>query len=244
MINKILLIVILGISLFAIDPKVDNETKLENKPTISIEHVAKEKTFIERNESAVFALIGTFLMAIMGYGYNLLLASKKNAYNLTLKELEQKYKISEETYQNLFEEKIKTYTTLHQILIEHRKKLLNIGLEEYDEDESGYREEYTIEKKDVYVSFIRILEDNLKPNMFYISKEFEEKFLEISLALAKGDVTIQNEFMFGGIDSQEAEKLSKEQGHEFYKKHSSSIDELILLLESETRLIKEKIDFN
>jgi hypothetical protein len=200
--------------------------------------------FFNTNATAIFTLISSLATITLGYAFNLKSQSKKNEQELELKKVELKHKISEETYKKLFEKKIETYNTLHKMLQDHKKTILNIGREEENIDEYGRFIMVKIEEQNVYIEFIQNLAKYLESNMFYISKKVENKFTGIFLPLKSKDIDLSDMWLFGNYDHFEMEEESDKINKEFYEKYRKDINDLFELFDVEIKSIKERIDFD
>ena len=96
----------------------------------------------------------------------------------------------------------------------------------------------------MYIGFIKKIREALKSNMFYISKELEEKISDILLPLKSKEIKAFDETFYSNFDDEELDKKSKEINIDFYNQQKDNINNLIQLLESEIKLIKIKINFD
>lgn len=202
------------------------------------------ESFLNTNATAIFTLISSILTLIVGYFFNLKSQDKKNVQDLKIKELEQKYKISQETYQKLFDKRIKVYNNLHNKLYSHKKNILNIGREIEEDDDFGRTTFTRIKEQDVYITFIKELCEFLEVNIFYISKELETNFVNISLPFELKNSKNSDIWIFSNMDNDDLKKEFERVDEKFYIQHQKDINNLIKLLEDEIKLIKKNIDFN
>lgn len=202
------------------------------------------ESFFNTNATAIFTLISSILTLSIGYFFNLKSQDKKNTQDLKIKELEQKYKISQETYQKLFDKRIEVYNNLHNKLYSHKKNILNIGREIEEDDDFGRTTFRRIKEQDVYITFIKELCEFLEVNIFYISKELETNFVNISLPFELKNSRNSDIWMFSNMDNDDLKKEFERVDEKFYIQHQKDINNLIKLLEDEIKLIKKNIDFN
>jgi len=202
------------------------------------------ESFLNTNATAIFTLISSILTLSVGYFFNLKSQDKKNVQDLKIKELEQKYKISQETYQKLFDKRIEVYNNLHNKLYSHKKNILNIGREIEEDDDFGRTTFTRIKEQDVYIAFIKELCEFLEVNIFYISKELETNFVNISLPFELKNSMNSDIWMFFNMDNDDLKKEFERVDEKFYIQHQKDINNLIKLLEDEIKIIKKNIDFN
>lgn len=229
-------------NIFISDNCKDTENKIfTNDKKEETNNEKKEEGFLDILDKYVSAFF-VLATAIVGHFFNIKLQNSKNLQEVELKKVEQEYNISKDTYQKLFEKKISIYSELHKMLLSHKQKMLTIGMEDYNVDEDGFRTQYIIDRKQIFIDFIQNLNNILKENMFYVSKEIEDKFLDISLSLEHGNLTVHNGFMLGYIDDSDIEKILENIQEEFFTKHNKNIENLISSFEDEIKIIKKKID--
>lgn len=202
------------------------------------------ESFFNTNATAIFTLISSILTLSVSYFFKLKSQDKKNVQDLKIKELEQRQKISQDTYQKLFEKKIEVYNTLHTKLYSHKRNILNIGREIEENDDFGKITFTTIKKEDVYIDFIKEICEFLEKDIFYISKELETNFVNISLPFESKNLMTSDIWMFYNMDDDDLEKEFAKVDKKFYLQYEKDVSSLIKLLEDEIKLIKKNIDFN
>jgi hypothetical protein len=196
--------------------------------------------FLDKYSPAIFTIIG----ALLTHVYNIYFQSQNNKHELDKLKEEQRYKISQESFQKMFDKKIETYTALHEKLYKHKINLLEVGF--YDHDYNDIEgETYTqVTEANVIKSLLVELSNDFNKNIFYVSKELEEKFLELNLALLLNDKLFDYDIHEGHLDISNITEETYEDNRIFYKKHKLRIDNLISLIEKEIKTIKSNVNFD
>ena len=200
------------------------------------------------NES-IIALIGS-LTGLLGLGitfYSKYRDSNIKDKELELKkeqfELDKKHQISKEIYQKLFEKKIFVYKNLYDELLKYKKRLSDIGKEDYNIDTQGDMIFTAVTVEDVNISTLRDIFSIIEKNIFLISPKIEKIYTDLSRIYREKE----NEFEFmlnNDINSErEAKDESNRLDKKFFEEHQNKITELFRQIEYEIKKMKKEIGF-
>lgn len=199
--------------------------------------------FFDKHSTVIFTMIGTLAGTLITYTFNLLSQSKKNKHELDKLKEEQRYKISQESFQKMFDKKIETYTALHEKLLRHKINLLEVGFYNHDYNEIEGETYTQVEEANIIKDLLLELSNYFNKNIFYVSKELEEKFFELNLALILSDKLFDFEIHEGSVDTSNLTEETYAENQKFYTEHKVKIENLISLIESEIKIIKSNINF-
>jgi len=196
----------------------------------------------DKHISQVMALVGslTALVSVTWTQYNKY-TEEKNKFKLA--EYDKKHQISKDTYQKLFDKKITVYKNLYDELLKYKKRLTEIGKQDYDVDSRGEMIYTEISAEDVNISTLTNIFSIIEKNIFLISPEIEEIFEELSIAYKQKE----NEFewlleeVIG--DEYEAREENSKLDKKFFKEHQKNINQLFRQIEIEIKDMKKEIGF-
>ena len=196
----------------------------------------------DKHISQVMALVGslTALVSVTWTQYNKHI-EEKNKFKLA--EYDKKHQISKDTYQKLFDEKITVYKNLYDELLKYKKRLTEIGKQDYDVNSYGQMIYTEVSAEDVNISTLTNIFSIIEKNIFLISPEVEEIFEELSIAYKQKE----NEFewlleeIIG--DEHEAREENSKLDKKFFKEHQKNINQLFKQIEIEIKDMKKEIGF-
>ena len=192
----------------------------------------------------IIALIGS-LTGLVGLGatvYYKYRDSNIKDKELELKEiqfdLDKQHQITKDTYQKIFEKKIVLYKDLNDLLLNHKNRLHDIGLEI-----RGMHGFETISEESIamhtFTKVVKLIEENI----FFTSKELEIEFRKIKDLYNKALYGFTSDKLIGVYgdreDIEEAE-LDKTNA-DFYKINKENINQFFNLIEDEIKSIKQDI---
>lgn len=197
---------------------------------------------LDKHIAQVMALIGaiTALISVVWTQYNKSIEEKNKQKQF---ELEKKHQISKETYQKLFEEKIKVYKNLYEELLKYKKRLADIGKQNYDINNRGKILILEVSTEDVNISTLRNILGIIEKNIFIISPGVEKIFnkLMYSFQLKENEFKFMLQEVVNDVD--EAREESKRIDRSFFEKHQKDINKLLEEIEKEIQQMKEEIGF-
>ncbi len=196
----------------------------------------------DKHISQVIALVGslTALISVTWTQYNKHI-EEKNKFKLA--EYDKKHQISKDTYQKLFDEKITVYKNLYDELLKYKKRLTEIGKQDYDVDSRGEMIYTEVSAEDVNISTLTNIFSIIEKNIFLISPKVEEIFEELSIAYKQKE----NEFewlleeIIG--NEHEAREENSKLDKKFFKEHQKNINQLFKQIEIEIKDMKKEIGF-
>ena len=196
----------------------------------------------DKHLSQVIALVGTLtaLVSVIWTQYNKKL-EEENKFKLL--EYDKKHQISKETYQQLFDEKISIYKSLYEELLKYKKRLADIGKQDYDMNSQGEMIFTEISTEEVNISTLRNILSIIEKNIFLISSKAEIIYNELSHSyrLKENEFQFMLEEIIGG--EQEAIVESNKSDKKFFEAHQKKINELFNQIEIEIKEMKKEIGF-
>ncbi len=192
--------------------------------------------------SQVIALVGTLtaLVSVVWTQYNKNIEEQNKFKQF---ELEKKHQISKEKYQELFSDKINVYKGLYDELLKYKKRLAEIGKEDYDIDSDGNMIYTEVTAEHVNISTLRNIFSVIEQNIFIISVDIEDIYSELFVSYQSKENEFnwlfQNEISTEG----EARDVDKKLDQKFFVDHKNFIDKLFLQIENEIKEMKKKIGF-
>lgn len=196
----------------------------------------------DKHMSQVMALIGalTALVSVLWTQYNKKL-EEENKFKLA--EYDKKHQISKETYQKLFDEKISVYKSLYNELLKYKKRLADIGKQDYDIDSQGEMIFTEVSAENVNISTLINIFSIVEKNIFLISPKVEEIYVNLSYAYKQKENDF--EFMLDTIidGEEEAREESNKLDKNFFEVHQNKINELFKQIEMEIKEMKKEIGF-
>lgn len=197
---------------------------------------------LDKHISQVIALVGTFtaLVSVIWTQYNKKL-EEENKFKLL--EYDKKHQISKDTYQKLFDEKISIYKSLYEELLKYRKRLADIGEQDYDVNSQGEMVFTEVSTEEVNISTLRNILSIIEKNIFLISSKAEIIYNELSHSyrLKENEFQFMLEEVIAG--EQEAIVESNKSDKSFFEAHQKKINELFNQIETEIRAMKKEIGF-
>lgn len=197
---------------------------------------------LDKHIAQVMALIGTItaLVSVVWTQYNKSIEERNKQKQF---ELEKRHQISKETYQKLFEERIEVYKALYKELLKYKKRLADIGKQDYDIDSQGEMVVLEVSAEGVNISTLRNILSIIEKNIFTISPEVEKIFSTLlhSYQLKENEF----EFMLQEVVSGEAEarKENERIDKSFFEGHQKDIKMLFNEIEKEIQKMKKEIGF-
>jgi len=196
----------------------------------------------DKHISQVMALVGalTALVSVVWTQYNKKI-EEENKFRLA--EYDKKHQISKETYQKLFDEKIKVYKSLYDELLKYKKRLADIGKEDYDIDSQGDMIFTEVTAEDVNISTLRDIFSIIEKNIFLISPKVEKIYSDLSHAYRGKENEF--EFMLSNVISTEGEARDESDrlDKKFFEEHQNKIKDLFTQIEFEIKKMKTEIGF-
>ena len=194
----------------------------------------------DKHLSQVIALVGTLtaLVSVAWTQYNKKI-EEENKFKLA--EYDKKHQISKETYQKLFDEKISVYKGLYNELLKYKKRLADIGKENYDIDSQGEMIFTEVTVEDVSISTLRDIFSIIEKNIFLISPKVEKIYSDLSHTYRKKENAF--EFMLNNVISTEGEARDENDrlDKKFFEEHQNKIKDLFKQIECEIKEMKKEI---
>lgn len=204
---------------------------------------------IIKNYQAIIGLIGSFtgLLGLAITFYSKYRDSNIKEKELELKkeqfELDKKHQIAKEVYQELFSNKIQVYKNLYDELMKYKKKLTEIGKEDYDIDSNGEMIYSEVTTEDINITTLINIFTIVEKNIFVVSLEIEKLISTLMISYQSKE----NEFdwLFSNEISTEDEaiRINHKLDKEFFINHQNKIDELFNQIECEIKKMKQEIGF-
>ena len=196
----------------------------------------------DKHLSQVIALVGTLtaLVSVAWTQYNKKI-EEENKFKLA--EYDKKHQISKETYQKLFDEKISVYKGLYNELLKYKKRLADIGKENYDIDSQGEMIFTEVTVEDVSISTLWDIFSIIEKNIFLISPKVEKIYSDLSHAYRGKENAFK--FMLDNVISTEGEARDENDrlDKKFFEEHQNKIKDLFMQIEFEIKEMKKEIGF-
>ena len=194
----------------------------------------------DKHLSQVIALVGTLtaLVSVVWTQYNKKI-EEENKFKLA--EYDKKHQISKETYQKLFDEKISVYKGLYNELLKYKKRLADIGKENYDIDSQGEMIFTEVTVEDVSISTLWDIFSIIEKNIFLISPKVEKIYSDLSHAYRGKENAFK--FMLDNVISTEGEARDENDrlDKKFFEEHQNKIKDLFKQIECEIKEMKKEI---
>lgn len=196
----------------------------------------------DKHISEVMALIGslTALISVMWTQYN---KSLEERNKLSMFKLEKSHQISQEVYQELFKNKLFIYKNLYDELIKYKKRLTEIGKEDYDMDSNGEVIYSEITKEDINILTLKSIFSIVEKNIFVISLEIEDILSNLMISYQSKENEFDWLFQNGISTEHEAIDTNKKLDKKFFIEHQKQISKLFNQIESEIKQMKKEIGF-
>lgn len=183
------------------------------------------------------SLTGFFALFVTSYFKREDFKLKNRELDLKDKEFSQRVTIEKE--KELYGKEIETYQELYALSLKYYEQNPRIGLMLYDKYQQ-YEEEHN-----VYIGIVKEIFDSIKENIFYISKELDDKYQVLYIRYIESfqgysAFLERNEDNYDEKIREQSSSIYSSLEKKFYEEHNKEIKELLDLIKKE---FKEKRNY-